>query len=209
MNAATSLAEERLAVADAEHERRVASGGDDAGPGWSGATTTSVNAPSSRAAHLPHGLGQVAVRRAGSRLAATRCATTSVSVSLRSSTPAASSSARSGAKFSMIPLWTTATAPVASSVRVGVAVGRRAVGGPAGVPDAGGAGDPAGWSAASALSRFSIRPARFSTHQPAVEHGDAGGVVAAVLQPAQALEHDVQGLLEPTYPTMPHMGATA
>jgi hypothetical protein len=34
-----------------------------------------------------------------------------VSVSLTSSTPAASSSARSAAKFSMIPLWITATRP--------------------------------------------------------------------------------------------------
>jgi hypothetical protein len=86
-----------------------------------------------------------------------------VSVSLRSSMPAASSSARSGAKFSMIPLWMTATALAVS--RCGWAL--RSVGAPwvaqrvcpmPVLPVI-----PPGWSAAIAFSRFSIRPARFST----------------------------------------------
>ena len=44
-----------------------------------------------------------------------------MSVSLANSTPSASSSARSSAKFSMMPLWTTATRPLGVDVRVGVA----------------------------------------------------------------------------------------
>jgi hypothetical protein len=64
-----------------------------------------------------------------------------VSVSERSSTPPSSSSERSRAKFSMMPLWMTATRPpVGGGVRVRVAVVGGAVGGPAGVPDAGGGG---------------------------------------------------------------------
>ena len=46
---------------------------------------------------------------------ATRCAIVSESVSLASSTPAASSSRRSSAAFSMIPLCTIATRPDAST----------------------------------------------------------------------------------------------
>ena len=46
--------------------------------------------------------------------AATRCAITSVSVSDTSSTPRSVSRCRSVAALSMIPLWTTATAPAAS-----------------------------------------------------------------------------------------------
>ena len=41
------------------------------------------------------------------------------------------------AKFSMMPLWTTAILPAGVAVRVGVAVGGPAVGGPAGVAQAG------------------------------------------------------------------------
>ena len=51
--------------------------------------------------------------------------------------PAAVSSARSAAKFSMMPLWMTATAPSSRQVRVRVGVGGAAVGGPAGVADPG------------------------------------------------------------------------
>ena len=49
-----------------------------------------------------------------SKAAPSRCATTSVSVSLRISTPSASSSFRSTGKFSMMPLWMTATRPLTS-----------------------------------------------------------------------------------------------
>ena len=69
------------------------------------------------------------------------------------------SSARSAAKFSMMPLWISATPAVAAEVRVGVGVGGAAVGGPAGVPDAG-AWTPAAGSAAIAFSRLASLPAR-------------------------------------------------
>jgi hypothetical protein len=46
---------------------------------------------------------------------ASRCAVTSVSVSEVNSMPSASHSARSAAKFSMIPLWITATLPSAET----------------------------------------------------------------------------------------------
>ena len=66
---------------------------------------------------------------------ATRWPTTSVSVSLSNLRPSAISSSRSGLKFSMMPLWTSAIG--ADDVRVGVADRRRAVRRPAGVGDAG------------------------------------------------------------------------
>jgi hypothetical protein len=69
-----------------------------------------------------------------------------VSVSLANSTPGRPQLGAQAAKFSMMPLWTTATRPSASQVRVGVAVGRAAVGGPPGVPDAGGAAAGSGRS---------------------------------------------------------------
>ena len=151
-------AEERLAVADADDQRRVAARGDDRRPGCSASTRTSVNAPSQPAADGAHRVGERAAVRATS--APTRCATVSVSVSLANSTPAASSSARSSAKFSMMPLCTTAMRPVASVC--GCAL--RSFGAP--------------WVAqrvwpmpvvpvivrlASSLSRFSIRPAFLAT----------------------------------------------
>ena len=85
------------------------------------------------AAHRADGVGEVwrplpARRPAGGRRPRCRCRDSS-------SCPAASSSARRAAKFSMMPLWTTATP--AGEVRVGVAVVGRAVRGPAGVTDAG------------------------------------------------------------------------
>ena len=81
--------------------------------GRSAWVNTSVNAPSSRATTARTAPVSPAPGSA-SKARATRCGATSVSVSLASSTPSDSSSARSAAKFSMIPLWTTATLPVAS-----------------------------------------------------------------------------------------------
>src|SRR6185437_14573737 len=76
-------------------------------------------------------------------------------------------------------------------VRVRVAVGRRAVGGPSGVPDAGMPGQVQ-------LGQFGVQvvdPAGLlGAAQPAVvgDHSHPGGVVAAVLQLAQALHDHVQ-----------------
>ena len=79
-------------------------------------------------------------------------------------------------------------------VRVRVAVVRRAVRRPAGVPDADRAPGSGSAPAASSLSRFSIRPAFLATcSSPSADHRDPGRVVAAVFQPAQALDHDVEG----------------
>ena len=118
-----------------------------------------------------------------------------MSVSESSSCPAASSSARSSAKFSMMPLCTSATRPVAAEVRVGVDVVRRAVGGPAGVPDAGRRRRQrvvrdrlleVGELAGPLVARRSC---------PSVDQRDPGGVVAAVLQAPQPLDDDVLRLL--------------
>ena len=52
-------------------------------------------------------------------------------------------------------------------------------------------------------------PARLSRGDaPSCDERDAGGVVAAVLQPTQAVDDDVLRRLRPTYPTIPHMGGT-
>ncbi len=79
--------------------------------GASANTATSVNAPSRRRQTCR-------IASAGSALweyaSASRWATTSVSVSERRSWPRPPSSARRAAKFSMIPLWTTATRPALS-----------------------------------------------------------------------------------------------
>ena len=75
-------------------------------------TARTVNVPRSRLA---------TVRTASVRspvlpyAAATRCATTSVSVSERNVTPSAPSSVLSSVKFSTMPLWMTATRPSGSS----------------------------------------------------------------------------------------------
>ena len=105
--------------------------------------------------------------------------------------PSSASSARRATKFSMMPLWTSGDPAVGGDVRVGVHVGRAAVGRPAGVPDA----EPVGGSgcSASSASRLAILPAFLATCSRRRRHdGDPGGVVAAVLQTAQALDHDLR-----------------
>ena len=85
----------------------------------------------------------------------------------------------------------------AVEVRVGVAVVGRAVGGPPGVADAG-RRRPGAAPRRAPLSRLASLPARFSVRELAVgEQRDAGGVVAAVLQPPQPLDHDLEGRLLP------------
>ncbi len=111
MNAATSRGEEVLAVADADHQRGVAAGADDH-VGRVGVHRDQRERALQPAADLPHRLGQVAgrgerPRRAGGRRP--RCRSRR-----RSSWPRSASSARSAAKFSMMPLWTTATRPALS-----------------------------------------------------------------------------------------------
>lgn len=79
--------------------------------GASACTATSVNAPSRR-----RHTNRIASARSShaENSSASRCATTSVSVSEASSCPRSANSARSSAKFSMMPLCTTATRPALS-----------------------------------------------------------------------------------------------
>ena len=78
------------------------------------------------------------------------------------------------------------------AVRVGVAVGRPAVGGPAGVAEAGAAREARGIGLGQ--RGFEVgQPAGAPAHGQAavaVEQGDAGRVVAAVLHPAQRVDDD-------------------
>ena len=120
---------------------------------------TRVNAPSRPAADGGHAAGQVAGgravgelgRRAGARPPRCRCR-------WRISTPARSSSRRRAAKFSMMPLWITATWPRGVGVRVGVAVGRPAVRGPAGVAHTGGARSARPRRSSMSFSRLASAP---------------------------------------------------
>ena len=117
---------------------------------------TSVNAPCSRPQTCC--IASVRVPPSASR-ASTRWAAISVSVSEVISWPARSSSARRAAKFSMIPLCTSATRPVAP--RCGCAL--RSLGAPwvaqrvCPIPVL----DSGSGCSTSALSRFASLPARF------------------------------------------------
>ena len=106
-------ADEHLAVADADHQRGGAAGGDDRAR-LVGVGEDQREVALQPAQHGKHGGDEVAAVSPCVVLRTTRCTATSVSVSLANSTPAASSSWRSAAKFSMIPLWTTAILPAAS-----------------------------------------------------------------------------------------------
>ena len=78
---------------------------------------------------------------------------------------------------------------VGGDVRVGVDVGRAAVGGPAGVPDP----EAVGGQRVRRQLRVEVGDlARLLRHvqAAALDDGDAGGVVPAVLQAPQALDHD-------------------
>ncbi len=154
-------------------------------------TATRVNAPS-----RPRQTACMATVRSTpvSSCSSSRWAATSVSVSEAISTPSASSRPRSSAKFSMMPLCTSATRR--ARPRCGWAL--RSFGAPwvahrvwpMPVVTAG-SGD-----SAIAFSRLASLPARLSaTIDPASIEGDPGGVVAAVLQPPQALDHHALGRL--------------
>ena len=81
-------------------------------------------------------------------------------------------------------------APGAVGVRMGVLGGRPAVGGPARVRDAqGAAASPIRSRMASRLSRLPTECS--SSKRPSADDGDAGGIVAAVLELAQPAEQDV------------------
>ncbi len=103
-------AEEVLALAEADDQRAVAARGHDPAVGSSASTATSVKAPSSRL----HTRCIAVVRSTPeTTCSSSRCATTSVSVSETSWWPSSSRRARRSSKFSMMPLCTIATRPVA------------------------------------------------------------------------------------------------
>ena len=111
--------------------------------------------------------------------------------------PRRSRSSRSCAKFSMIPLWTTATWPVQSTCGWALAsvgppwVAQRVWPMPL-VPVQGRS------SSASAFSSLASLPALRSTRSlPSSTMATPGGVVSAVLQPAQAVHGDLEGILMP------------
>ena len=80
-----------------------------------------------------------------------------------------------------------ADATVLARVRVGVGLRGRTVRRPPGVPDADGAGEPLGQGALE-LPHPADPP--HDRGPRGAEHGDAGGVVAAILQARQALDQD-------------------
>ena len=102
--------EEVLAVADADDERGVAAGADD-DVGLAGVDRDQRERALQPAADVPHRVGQPG---ALGDLLRQQVRDPSVSVSEDSSWPRRSSSSRRAAKFSMMPLCTTATAPVQS-----------------------------------------------------------------------------------------------
>ena len=134
MNAATSEAEEVLALSDADDQRRVAAGADDdvRGVGVHGDQGERAVEP---AADLPHRLGEVAAGDDVDVLAS-RCATTSVSVSDGSSCPRLGELCAQRGEILDDPVVDHRDRAGAVEVGVRVAVGRRAVGRPPGVPHA-------------------------------------------------------------------------
>ena len=85
-------------------------------------------------------------------------------------------------------------AVLAAAVRVGVLVGGAAVGGPAGVADAGRRARRGGAASSASCRLTELAGALLaSRRRPSVDQGDARGVVAAVLEAGQALHDDVQG----------------
>jgi hypothetical protein len=131
---------------------------------------------------------------------------TSVSVSEPNSTPAASHSARSAAKFSMIPLCTTATAPSAETC--GCAL--RSVGPPwvaqrvCPMPTvAAGRG-----LSASAFSRLASLPARFEVaSSPSTRTATPAESYPRYSSRRSPSRTTASASCGPTYPTMPHIAA--
>src|SRR5690242_10144254 len=170
----------------------------------SACTATSVNAPSSR-----RHTRRIASARScpdGSYSSDSRCATTSVSVSERSSCPRASSSSRSDAKFSMIPLWMMATRE--SSSRCGCAlrsfgapcVAQRVWPMPTVLGDIG--------CSASTFSRFPSLPARLRVSRcPSETTATPAESYPRYSRRRSPSTTTSSACLSPTYPTMPHMRA--
>ena len=108
----------------------------------------------------------------------TRCSTISVSVSVWNTVPFFSSSSRSSRKFSMMPLWTTATRSVACGwalFSVGLPwVAQRVWPMPV-CPSSGSASQPL-------LQVLQLALGAAALEMLAFERGDAGGIVAAIFK---------------------------
>ena len=203
MNARHVAGEEVLAVAAADHERRVAPGADHHA-GRVGVDGEQGERALQPAADPAHRLGQrcgpsdgAGPRRTAASSAASRCAAHSVSVSLANSTPVGLELGPQLGEVlddAVVDDRDPAVARTGAGGRCGRS-GRR--GWPSGcarcrscrvaMPSAAVAARP------SAFSRLASLPARFSVSSVAVaDDGDAGRVVAAVLQPPQPVEHDPQ-----------------
>jgi len=81
----------------------------------------------------------------------------------------------------------------AVAVGMGILFCRAAVGGPAGVADAEGAGDGAGGENGFEVAQLAGGATELQGAVGAAGDGDAGGVIAAVLEAAQALDDDGHG----------------
>ena len=179
--------EDVLAVAEPDDQRRRDAGRPTMTSGSSSARTTSAYAPSS---------SRTAARTRSASdpsFSSIRWATTSVSVSESRTWPRFSSPVRRSVKFSMIPLWITATRPPAVEVGVRVPVGRRAVGRPPRVPHPDRARD-----GADDLERgveLGQLAGPLHDREAAVDHRDAGRVVPAVFETSQTLEDDRERLV--------------
>ncbi len=88
--------------------------------------------------------------------------------------------------FSMMPLWIRAMRPDLVGVGMGVRGGGGAVGGPAGVADADGAGGKVAGDLLLEIGELAGRLVHLEAR--AVDDRDAGGVVPAVFHPPQSVE---------------------
>ena len=175
-------AEIHLAVAVADRQRRAAAGADQQVVARPRTGRPARRRRRAAAASRGHRLDRRRCRRSARR--STRWATTSVSVSVSKTCPSASSS-----RAQLAEILDDAVVDhrhALGGVRMGVALGRRAVGGPAGVADADGAGERLGVQRASRLP--SLPSARRRAMCPPFQRGDAGRIIAAVFEPLQRLD---------------------
>ena len=191
-------ADEHLAVADTEHQRRGAAGGDDR------ARLVGVGEHQREVAlqprqHGEHGLREIACGRAVVVLPGDQV-DGDLGVGVAGELDA-------GGLQLLAQLGVVLDDPVVDdrdlarrvAVRVGVAVGRPAVGGPAGVAEAGAAREACGVRLGQRCFEVGEPTGTPAHGQPAdaVEQGDAGGVVTAVLHPAQRVDDDSASIPRP------------
>ena len=203
MNAATSEARKFSPSPRPDHQRRVAPRADHH-VRRVGVRRDQGERALEPAADLPHRLGEVAAAVACRVASSSRCATTSVSVSELSSCPRSLELGPQPREVLDDPVVDHGDRAGAVDVRVGVAVVGRAVGGPAGVPDAGGGRQRV---VGSALSRLTSLPARFAVASPPSASRRPRPSRSPGTPAARPSITTSSAGWSPTYPTMPHMGA--